>query len=133
MNVFNILTLKHILWKTKTFFIKTGVPLFSRKRSSSENASFPYKTAMSEANVQTNRIVSTKWTFYGFFPGGTLFFWKFCFSLRTFYKELIWCTNDPNVHICTFCKSCSFIWRCFFPVSVLKSVWKISKCYYSII
>ena len=27
-----------------------------------ENASFPYKTAMSEANVKTNRRVSTKWT-----------------------------------------------------------------------
>ena len=28
----------------------------------SENASFPYKTTMSEANVKTNRMVSTKWT-----------------------------------------------------------------------
>ena len=27
-----------------------------------ENASFPYKTAVSEANVKTNRRVSTKWT-----------------------------------------------------------------------
>ena len=29
-----------------------------------ENASFPYKTAMSEANVKTNRIASTKWTYH---------------------------------------------------------------------
>ena len=28
----------------------------------SENASFPYKTTISEANVKTNRMVSTKWT-----------------------------------------------------------------------
>ena len=28
-----------------------------------ENLSFLYKTAMSEANVKTNRIVSTKWTY----------------------------------------------------------------------
>ena len=28
-----------------------------------ENASFPYKTAISEANVKTNRMVSTKWTY----------------------------------------------------------------------
>ena len=49
----------------------------------------------------------------------TLFFRKFCFSLRTSYKELIWCTNYPNAHIRTFCKHWSFIWRCFFPVRTL--------------
>ena len=29
-----------------------------------ENTSFPYKTALSEANVKTNRMVSKKWTYY---------------------------------------------------------------------
>ena len=29
-----------------------------------ENVSFPYKTAISEANVKTNRMVSTKWTYH---------------------------------------------------------------------
>ena len=29
------------------------------------------------------------------------------------------CTNNLNAHICTFCKRWSFIWRCFFPMSVL--------------
>ena len=29
-----------------------------------ENASFLYKTAISEANVKTNRMVSTKWTYH---------------------------------------------------------------------
>ena len=56
----------------------------------------------------------------GVLPATTLFFWKFCFSLRTPYKELICCTNNPNVHICTFSKRWSFIWRCFFPVSIFK-------------
>ena len=54
----------------------------------------------------------------GVLPVTTLFFWKFCFSLRTFYKELIWCTNYPNIYIPTFCKQRGFIWRCFFPVSI---------------
>ena len=27
-----------------------------------ENVSFPYKTAISEANVKTNGMVTTKWT-----------------------------------------------------------------------
>ena len=53
-------------------------------------------------------------------PVTTLFFWKFCFTLRTCYTEFIFCTNNPNAHICTFCKCWSFIWRCFFPVSILK-------------
>ena len=56
----------------------------------------------------------------GVLPVTTLFFWKFCFSLRTSYKELICCTNNPNAHICTFYKRWSFIWRCFFRVSTLK-------------
>ena len=55
-------------------------------------------------------------------PVTTLFFWKFLFSLRTSYKELIWCANYPNVNIRTFCKRWIFLWRCFFPVSILKVV-----------
>ena len=47
----------------------------------------------------------------GVFPVTTLFFWKLCFSSRTSYKELIWCTNDPNVHIHTFRKRWSYIWE----------------------
>ena len=63
----------------------------------------------------------------GVLPVTTLFFRKFCFSLKTSYKELIWCTNDPDAHIRTFYKRWSFIWRCFFPMSILnvvvKEVW----------
>ena len=55
-------------------------------------------------------------------PVAALFFWKFYFSFKTTYKELIWCTNNPNAHIRTFCKCWSFIWRCFFPSSILKYV-----------
>ena len=48
-------------WKTKTFFEKLEYS-FLVGSTKIENASFPYKTAMSEANFKTNRIVSTKWT-----------------------------------------------------------------------
>ena len=57
----------------------------------------------------------------GSLPVTALFFRNFCFSLRTSYKELIYCTNNTNANICTFCKRWGFIWRCFFPVSVLKN------------
>ena len=63
-----------------------------------------------------------------------LFLWKFCFSLRTSYKKLIWCTNNLNAHIRTFSMRCSFIWRGFFPVSILKttSVWSFVVVYDSV-
>ena len=59
----------------------------------------------------------------GVLPVTTLLFWKFCFGLRTSYKELTWCTNYPNVHIHTFRKRWSFIWGYFFPMSILKETY----------
>ena len=61
-NVFNTLTLKYIFWKTKTF--KKLEYRFLVESTKIENALFPYKTAMSEAYVKTNRIASTKWTYH---------------------------------------------------------------------
>ena len=56
----------------------------------------------------------------GVFAVTTSLFSKFCFNLKTsHYKELIWCTNDPNIYIHTFCKCWSFFWQCFLPVSIL--------------
>ena len=62
LNVFNTLTLRLIFWKMKTF-LKKLEPRFLFESTKIENASFPYKTAISEANVKTNRMVSTKWTY----------------------------------------------------------------------
>ena len=103
--------------KNENLFQKTGVPFFIWKI---ENATFPYKVALSEAN-ETNRMSSTKWTYHEerSFANNN-FLWKFCFCLRTSYKELICCTNWPNTHIHTFCKCWSFLWRCFLPIRVLK-------------
>ena len=61
-NVFNTLTLKQIFWKTKTIFKKLEYS-FLVESTKIENASFPYKTAMPEANVKTNKMVTTKWTY----------------------------------------------------------------------
>ena len=54
-NVFNTLTLKQILWKTKNFCkkMKNG---FLVEATKIENTSFPFKTALSEASVKTNRM-----------------------------------------------------------------------------
>ena len=64
----------------------------------------------------------------GVFLVTTLFLWKFCFNLEASHKELIWCTNCPNVLIDTFCKRWSFIYGRFFPVSILDDTlfsWKL--------
>ena len=71
---------------------------------------------MPETNVKTNSMASTKWTYHkdrSFASNYFCPFENFVFGLRTAYKELTQCTNDPNVHIHTF-------WQCFFPVSILK-------------
>ena len=115
---FNILTLTQIFWKTKTFLKKLEYS-FLVESNKIENAIFLYKTALSSAIVKTNGIVTTKWNKNGDLLVTTLFFWKFSFSIRTSYKELIWCSNYPNVHIHTYRKRWSFIWGCFFPVSIL--------------
>ena len=111
VNVFNTLTLKQIFWKTETFFKNS----FLVESTNIENASFPYKTAISEASVKTNRMVSTNLTYRKerCVASNYFIFWKFCSILSTSYKELIWCTNDPDIHIRTFCKRWSFIWRAF--------------------
>ena len=62
----------------------------------------PYQRSMlrrTEWWVQ-NETITKNWVL----PVTTLFPWKLCFSLRNSYKELIWCTKNPNIHIHTFCK-----------------------------
>ena len=61
-NVFNILTLKTIFSKTKGFF-KELEYRFLVEITKIENATFPYKTTMPEANVKTNRMGITKWIY----------------------------------------------------------------------
>ena len=62
-NVFNTLTLEQIFGKTKTFFKKLEYH-FLLETTKTENTSFPFKTALSEANIMTNRISYTNWTYH---------------------------------------------------------------------
>ena len=62
--------------------------LFSKNRSTvettkTENTSFPFKTALSEANVKTNKLQNGPITKSRILPVTTLFFWKICSSFRT--------------------------------------------------
>ena len=120
LNVFNTFTLKQIFLKRKTFSKKLEYLFFSWKHLVKRHhfhTKLPYQKPMLrqiECWVQNGPITKK-----GVLPITTLFFSKFCFSWRTSHKELIWYTKDPNVHIHTLCKRWSFIWQCFFPVSIL--------------
>ena len=63
LSVFNTLTLKQNFWKMKTFFKNLGYCLLVES-TKIENASFPYKTVISEANVKTNGMVIVKWIYH---------------------------------------------------------------------
>ena len=76
-------------WKIPTFFRKLGYRFFFES-TKFENAYFPYKIALSEANVKTNRMGSTKSSYHkepSFTNNYIIFFKKKYFSLATFYKE----------------------------------------------
>ena len=63
LNVSNTLTLEQIFWKTKTF-LKKLENSFLVEIIKIEKASFPFKTVLSDANVKTNRMATTKWTYH---------------------------------------------------------------------
>ena len=73
-------------------------------------------SSLSEANVKTIRMGEQDGpiTKSGVSPVTTLVFRKFCFSLRTSYKEMIWCTKHPCP--CSyFSKALEFYLRMLFP------------------
>ena len=62
-NVFNTLTSKQIFWKTKNLFQNLEYR-FLVEATKIENTSFSSKTALPEANVKTNRMATTRWTYH---------------------------------------------------------------------
>ena len=124
--------MKQIIWKTKTFFEKLeyGCLVQSTKI---ESAIFSHKTALPKANAKTNRMGSTKWTYQkGRNLASNYFvFLKICSRVRTSSKELIRCTNYTNVHIHTFRKRWSFIWKCFFLASILNVKVNVMLCFFN--
>ena len=63
LNVFNTLALIQIFWRTKTFSKKLEY-CFLVETTKIENISFRFKTALSEPNVKTNRMATTKLTYH---------------------------------------------------------------------
>ena len=78
-----------------------------------DNITFPYKTALSEANVKTNRMGSTKLTYHKerSFASNHFPFSKILFQFRNLVYRVD--LKHPNVHIHTFRKGWSFTLGCF--------------------
>ena len=112
LNLFIILTLKLVFWN---WFFEKLEYCYLVGSTAMENTTFPCKTGLSKANAKTSRMRST-----GVLSLTTLFFWKFNFGIRTFYKKLIQYTNYPSINIHTARKRLSFIRECVLPVSILK-------------
>ena len=87
---FHTLTLKQIFWKKKSFFKKL-VHRFLVVSTRIESASFPYKTAIPDTNVKTNRMVSAKWIYHKerSFVSNYFICFKILFKLRISYKKFI--------------------------------------------
>ena len=110
--------LKQILWKTKTYFRKLEYG-FLVETTKIESTSFPYKTAISEANIKTNRMASTKYTYHKerSFARNCFIFLNILSQFKNLLwswfdvpaTQMIWCTNDPNALVRTFSTRWSFI------------------------
>ena len=104
-NIFNTLTLKQIFWKLESSF-KNLDTAFKLKALKFKMHHFQTKLSYQKAMLRQikwwlqNGPIKKNWVL----PVTNLLFSKFCFSLRTSYRDWICCTNNPNVHICTFCK-----------------------------
>ena len=85
LNAFNTLTLKPIFSKTITFFKKLEYR-FLVESTNIENATFPYKAALSEANVKTNGMGSTKRIYHKerSFANNCLIFSKILIQFKNF-------------------------------------------------
>ena len=91
--------------ENENLFSKTGVRFFSWKHLDWKRI-ISIKNCHIRSQCETNRMMNTKWAYHKerSFASNYFIFLKICFNLKTNYKELIWCTNNPNVHSRTFCK-----------------------------
>ena len=101
--------------ENEILFQKVGLPFFSWKYHFHTKLQFQRPMLRQIEWWLQNRPITKN----GVLPVTTLFFRKFCFSSRTSIKSWF---IVPTTHISTFSKRCGFIWPCFYPVNILKSV-----------
>ena len=116
LNDFNTLTLKQIFWKTKISLKKLDT-FFFVESTKTGNASFRYKTAISEANVKTNRMVSTKWTYHieRSFASNYFIFLKILFQIMSLLQRVDLMYQRPKCSYYYFLRAPEFYLTGLFP------------------
>ena len=110
------LTLKPIFSKTETFFKKLE-DRFLVESTKIEKTTFPYKAALSEANVKTNRMGSTKWTYHKeqSFASNYFIFSKILFQFKNLVERVDLMYQPPKCPYSYFSKELEFYLRALFP------------------
>ena len=119
MNVFNTLTLQRIFKKTKIFFQKLEYR-FLVEATKIVNQHFHKKRPCQKSILGQIewRVQHGPITKNGVLPVTTLFFWKFCFSLKSLLYRFDLSYQPPKFSY-SYYNRWSLIWGCFFPVSIL--------------
>ena len=83
--------------RNENFFQKTGVRFFSWSIKI-EKAPFPYKTAISETNLKTNRMVTTKWVYHRelSFASNNFIFLKILFQFKNLLQIIDLMYQQPK-------------------------------------
>ena len=100
-------------------FQETSVPLFSWKYYGWKRTT-PCKTSISEANVKTNRMMSSKWTYHKnrFLPVTTSFFLKILYQFKMFMYQFMY--QLPKCPYSHFLQALEFYTTMLFPMSIHK-------------
>ena len=117
LNDFNTLTLKKIIWKTQTLFGKVEYR-FLVESAKIDKITFPYKAALSEANVKTNRMGSTKLTYHKerSFASNHFPFSKILFQFRNLVYRVDLMYQPSKCPYSYFSKALEFYIRVFFSL-----------------
>ena len=94
-----------------------------------DNITFPYKNALSEANVKANRMGSTKLTYHNerSFASYHFPFSKILFQFMNLVYRVDLMHKPPKCPYSYFRKRWSFTLGCFFPVSIIKIDLNVSE------
>ena len=122
LTVFDILNLIQNFSRTK-FFLKKLEHRFLVETSKTENTSFSFKTAMSEANLKTNKMAIIKLTYHkdGSFATNYLIFLENLFQFQNLFKTVNLMYHRWKCPIRIFHKRWTLILRGFFLVSIVNS------------
>ena len=106
--------------ENENLFQKTVVPFFRWMHQQNISNKTAYKNAISNANVKTKKMVISKWTYCKewSFASNYFIFLKILFQFKNLLKRVDLLYQQPKRPYLYFCKRWSFIWRCFFRVSI---------------